>query len=61
MLRGALRKQMDEADDRDVGWLMKWHKVKKPSALFNLPEKRLQKAVSDLKGLNIGRHIRENP
>jgi len=55
-----LRQYMDQADERDVAWLMKWHKIKKKSSFFNLPEKRLKKAVSDLRGLMIGRHIREN-
>lgn len=55
-----LRQYMDQADKRDITWLMKWHKVNKQSAFFGLSEKRLKKIVSDLRGLMIGRHIREN-
>jgi len=55
-----LHQCIDEADERDVTWLMKWHKVKKVSTFFGLPEKRMKKVVSDLRGLMVGRHIREN-
>ena len=60
VLKQLLQQTIDEADERDVAWLMKWHKVKKQSALFGLNEKRLNKAVHDLRGLMIGRHIRED-
>ena len=60
VLKQLLQQNIDEADERDVAWLMKWHKIKKQSALFGLNEKRLTKAVHDLRGLMIGRHIRED-
>ena len=59
-LNNMLRQYLDEADERDIIWIMRWHKVKKKSALFSLSEKRLQKVVSDLNGLILGRNIREN-
>lgn len=55
-----LHQYIDEADERDISWLMKWHNVKKQSAFFGLSEKRLKKAVSDLRTLTLGRQIREN-
>jgi len=51
---------LDEADERDVTWLKKWHNIRKRSQFFNLSGKRLKKAVFDLKGLMIGRDMREN-
>lgn len=60
VLKQLLQQNIDEADERDVAWLMKWHKVKKRSALLKFNEKRLTKAVYDLRGLMVGRHIRED-
>jgi len=55
-----LHNYLDEADERDVTWLKKWHNIRKRSQFFNLSGKRLKKAVFDLKGLMIGRDMREN-
>lgn len=59
-LKQLLQKSLDKADERDITWLKKWHKVRKRSAFFGFNEKRLKKTLSDLWGLTIGRQIRKN-
>lgn len=55
-----LRQDIDQADEKDIIWLMKWHNIKKKSSLFDLSEKRLSKVIPDLRALMVGRNIREN-
>ena len=60
ILNDMLHKYINEADERDISWVMGWNKIKKQSDFFNLSEKRLKKVILDLSGLAVGRHIREN-
>jgi len=59
-LEKTLRQNLEKADERDIAWLQKWHNVRTQSGFFNLSEKRMRKAISDLRGLIIGRDIREH-
>lgn len=59
-LQDTFQKCLDEADEKDITILKKWYNVQKQSHFFGLNEKKLKKAVSDLRGLTIGRHMRKN-